>query len=112
MIQFHARFRSQGAAQFVAFAIIAGETDRINLSDSQSGQIVQDGSCSAGLAAHVDDVVDRQTGLDRDFRTSGIDFQVTVEAEITYHRHGQAWILLSDGIEAVWSHGDLKFMEL
>src|SRR5438105_4614983 len=54
-------------SQFEAFAVFPGKPNGINIPDAKRGQIVQNRSGAAGLAANVDNVVNRQAGLNREF---------------------------------------------
>ena len=69
-------------AQLVALAVVAAEADGVDLADPERDQVVEDRAGRARLAADLDDVVDRQAGLDRGLVLGGVDVQVAVEEEV------------------------------
>ena len=89
MLEDHAGPGRQGPAQLVALAVVAAEADGVDLADPQRDQVVEDRAGRARLAADLDDVVDRQAGLDRGLVLRGVDVQVAVEEEVAHDRDAQ-----------------------
>ena len=112
VLELHATTCQQRTAQLIAFAIFAAEADRIDLADTERDEVVQDGPRRARLAAHVDDIVNRQPGFDGDLLSRRIDLQITVEAEVADDGDAQARIARADFLEAGEVHARRRCSKL
>ena len=99
----------QRLIQLETFAVLAAETDRVNVADAQGRKIVQNRAGAAWLRADIDDVVHRQAGFDGDFLFVRIDFKVTVEAEIADNRDAEMGVSIGDVLESGQVHEQPPF---
>ena len=83
MVGLNPRKGTKGALEFEAFAVVAAKSDRMNGADAEGDEIVENGPGSAGLASDSDDVVNGETGFDRDLGSGWVDFEIAVEAEVS-----------------------------
>ena len=112
MIELHAMLLLQSAHQFEAFAILAGEADRINRADAETDQIVEDRSSSARLAADTHNVIHRQAGFDGRFGFGGIDFEIAVEAKIAQDSDAKGRVTIGQRVKSGRIHNStLQSME-
>ena len=94
----------KGMAQFFALAIVATRAVSEIRDDTECEEVVENVTCRPGLASHLNDVVDGESGFKRDFRSGGIDLQVTVQAEIAEYAKAKVRVSARDGVEAVGVH--------
>src|SRR5687767_436357 len=74
----HATLGLQSAPQFKSLAVFTGKSDRINSSNTQRHQVVDDGSSPARLRANVGNVMDSQAGFDRCLLFPRVDLEVAI----------------------------------
>ena len=60
------------------------------------------------MGAHIDDVVNGQTGLDRDFRFGWIEVEIAVETEIAGDGDAQFWIIGREAFKSRRIHVKLR----
>src|SRR6266542_3469035 len=99
MVELHAGMDGQCAKQFVALTVFASETHWINRPQAQGHEVAENGSRSAGLAAHVDDIVHRQAGFERSLPFGRIDFEIAVETKVAHYGHPKAGVSSGDGVQ-------------
>src|ERR1044072_6738490 len=104
MVEKNSRSLPKRAHEFVAFAVLAAETDWNELADSQSSQIVDNRSRRAGLTAHVDDVVDLPAGFNRGFVARRINLEIAIETNITQYCDAEFGISRCDFLKALFVH--------
>ncbi len=63
----------------------------MDLADPECDQVVEDRAGRARLAPDLDDVVDRQAGLDRGLVLGRVDVQIPVEKEVAHDADASAW---------------------
>jgi hypothetical protein len=104
MIEHYAWPLLQLAAEFKALAILSGKANGVNSADSQGGEVVQNRAGTAGLGPYMNDVVDGQIRLERDFLFGRIDFEITIEAKISNDRDAELRVLPGDELKPKWVH--------
>ena len=100
----NARHDFQRAAKLKPFGVVAGESDRVNRAHLEANQVVEDRARASRFAADIDDVVNRQAGLDRNLPFSRINLQIPVQAKVADHRDAEGGVLLGDRLETVRGH--------
>ena len=105
-VQDHARPRCQSAAQFPALSVVAAKPHRTNHAHAQGGEIVENGSGSARLAAGGHDIVHRQIRLQRDFLPRRIDVEIAVQAEVARHGELERRVPGRQSVKAFTVHAD------
>jgi len=104
IVQPHAVALLESMIEFMAFAVLACKTDRIDFAYPQGRQVVQDRSRGAGLRSNLDDVMDRKAGFQGRLLLARINFQITIEAEIAEHGDAQPPVTSGDIRKTLRSH--------
>ena len=99
-IRVDSRDRRQGALQFKTFAVVARETNGMDLGHPQGRQIIENGARAAGLRTNAHHIMHRQTGLDGNLLPGGINFKVAVQAKIAGDGDAQPPIFSGERQEA------------
>src|SRR5262245_4717771 len=97
MIKPNARLRGERAAKFVALAVIACKTKRVDFANTQSNEVIQHRSRSTRLGANVHNIMHGQSCFERNLAPREIDLQISIETKISNHCNGQFRISPGDG---------------